>query len=343
MLRLCFFCILFLCILSSCHKKTEEKKSYPPRPVKMAQVEALGIIQKQFVGEVQSTEFSILAFKVSGTIDRLNISEGQKVKKGQLLATIDPTDYRLQYETAETNYQTAKAIYGRTERLHSSNATALQNLEITQADYIRANSAMDIAKLTLEYTRLLAPFSGIIEKKYAENYEEIVVGQPIAKLINPDSIEVAFTLPETSVQLLHLPKTIYVEFDSQKGKLFTSDIKESIYASNGYGIPITLRITDKAFSPYRQNVFPGFSCKIIFQLDNDISNSFIIPASALFTEDGIDYVWLIDPSTRIAHRQKVDVFRYKDRILVKSGLNKDDYIVTAGVHALHEGQQVSIL
>lgn len=88
-----------------------------------------------------------------------------------------------------------------------------------------------------------------------------MVGQSIAKLVNPDNIEISFVLPETSIELLKMPKTIYVEFDSQKGKLFTSDIKEYIYSSNGFGIPITLKITDKEFMAYRDNVFPGFSAK----------------------------------------------------------------------------------
>lgn len=75
-------------------------------------------------------------------------------------------------------------------------------------------------------------------------------------------------LPETSIQLLDIPKKIYVEFDSQKGKLFTTEVKEYIYSSNGSGIPVTLLITDKQFAPYRQNVFPGFSCKVIVEVDN---------------------------------------------------------------------------
>ena len=87
-------------------------------------------------------------------------------------------------------------------------------------------------------------------------------------------------LPETSIQLLDIPKKIYVEFDSQKGKLFTTEVKEYIYSSNGSGIPVTLLITDKQFAPYRQNVFPGFSCKVIVEVDNMISDKFVLPASA---------------------------------------------------------------
>ena len=226
-----FFSILFLFFFSACQPQKESSAPLKPRPVRVAQVKALGTIDRQYTGVVEATEFSVLAFKVSGTLTELNVEEGQKVKQGHLIASIDPYDYQQQYNAAASNYNAAKSIYERNERLLKANATATQNVEIAQADYIRAGSAVDIARSTLDYTRLIAPFDGIIVKKYVANHEEVMVGQSIAKLVNPDNIEISFVLPETSIELLKMPKTIYVEFDSQKGKLFTSDIKEYIYSS----------------------------------------------------------------------------------------------------------------
>ena len=92
-----------------------------------------------------------------------------------------------------------------------------------------------MARRTLDYTVLTAPFDGFIEQRFVENHEEILTGQSIVRLIDPKDIEVNFMLPETSIQLLDIPKKIYVEFDSQKGKLFTTEVKEYIYSSNGSG------------------------------------------------------------------------------------------------------------
>ena len=77
-----------------------------------------------------------------------------------------------------------------------------------------------MARRTLDYTVLTAPFDGFIEQRFVENHEEILTGQSIVRLIDPKDIEVNFMLPETSIQLLDIPKKIYVEFDSQKGKTF---------------------------------------------------------------------------------------------------------------------------
>ncbi len=338
-----FFSILFLFFFSACQPQKESSAPLKPRPVRVAQVKALGTIDRQYTGVVEATEFSVLAFKVSGTLTELNVEEGQKVKQGHLIASIDPYDYQQQYNAAASNYNAAKSIYERNERLLKANATATQNVEIAQADYIRAGSAVDIARSTLDYTRLIAPFDGIIVKKYVANHEEVMVGQSIAKLVNPDNIEISFVLPETSIELLKMPKTIYVEFDSQKGKLFTSDIKEYIYSSNGFGIPITLKITDKGFMAYRDNVFPGFSCKITFRIQNTVLDNFIIPASALFREGEQEFVWIVDPHSSTVKKQAVTTIRFEQEALAKTGLHSDNIIVTAGVQALKDNQKVTIL
>ena len=87
-----------------------------------------------------------------------------------------------------------------------------------------------MARRTLDYTVLTAPFDGFIEQRFVENHEEILTGQSVVRLVDPKDIEVNFMLPETSIQLLDIPKKIYVEFDSQQGKLFTTEVKEYIYS-----------------------------------------------------------------------------------------------------------------
>lgn len=324
----------------ACQKKEAVLSNQPPRPVKVVQVKKLELITRQYTGVVEAQEFSTLAFKVPGTLKELNFNTGQQVRKGEVIARIKPFDYNQQYQAAEANYQLAKSIYERNKRLFASNAVSRQNLEIAEADYVRSGSALNIAERTLGYTTLTAPFNGFIEQRYVENYEEVMAGQAIVRLVNPDHIEVHFTLPETNITLLNFPQKIFIEFDSRKGKLFASDIKEYVYSSDGGGIPVTLNITDQAFLAYRPYVFPGFSCKVIFEIDSMISDKFLIPNSALFQEKNKYYVWIIHPETSSAHKQQVDVSFYNDQAFVSKGLSKDDRIVIAGISALHEGQRV---
>ncbi|MDE6452525.1 MAG: efflux RND transporter periplasmic adaptor subunit [Odoribacter sp.] len=344
MYRIAGYIILILLPLVSCRKKEADASiSTPPRPVKVIKAEALGNINRRYTGIVQATEFSVLAFKLPGTLKEMNVQTGQKVRKGQVIARIKPFDYRLQYETAQANYRTAQSIYERNKNLLAANATAVQNLEIAEADYVQAASALQISHRTLEYTTLKAPFNGFVEEKYVDNFEEVQAGQAIVRLVNPQDIEVHFILPETGILLLHIPHKIFVEFDSQKGKLFSADIKEQIYASNGSGIPIIVKITDEQFAPYRKNVFPGFSCKVTWEIDNTIADKFIIPATALQTNNGKEYVWMVDAGNSVARRQEIQTSRLDGHIVVESGLESHDLIVTAGLSSLREGQIVSTI
>lgn len=330
-------------MLENCAGKKQAETLQLHRPVKVIRAESLGSLARQYTGVVEATKFSILAFKIPGTLTELRVQEGQSVRQGESIARINPYDYELQYQTAQANYKAAASIYRRTRRLFEADALALQDLEIAEADYIRAKSALDIAKRTLDYTDLKAPFNGFIEKRYADNFEEIRTGQPIVRLVNPDQIEIRFILPETNVQLLELPKKLHVLFDSWKRKWFAAEIKEYVYSSDGTGIPVTLRLTDQAFAPYRHQVFPGFSCKIIWEIDNTISDKFVIPASALLQEGRHCYVWIVDPQTLTIHKQAVSVLAHKTQALVLHGLNPRDLIVTAGTTSVREGQQVSIM
>jgi len=334
---------LMFSLLFSCGEKRQKTATIPsPRPVRVVKARELGSIARQYTGVVKATNFSVLAFKISGTINKMEIVVGEKIKKGQIIAQIDSKDYQLQYETAQTNYKTSKSIYERNKRLIAANAVSLQNLEIADADYIRATSTLNIAKRTLEYATLSAPFNGFIEEKYVNEFEEIQAGRAIVRLVNPEEVEVHFLLPESNIQLLQFPKKIYVEFDSQKGTLFTAEIKEHIYASDGFGIPITLVITDEQFEPYRKNVYPGFSCKVTWEVDDNISNQFMIPASALQIKEGKEYIWLVDPSTHTVYSHEVKTNRLAGYIFVTSGLEKHNLIITAGIPSLSEGQKVEI-
>lgn len=334
---------LLTSLLFSCREKQQVRKDSLPRPVRVARVEALGTITRQYTGVVAPREFSTLAFKIPGTLTELRIRSGQQVKKGDVIARIKPYDYQLQYESARSNYTTAKSIYERNQRLFASNAVARQDLEIAEADYIRARAALHIAGLTLDYTTLTAPFDGFIEQRFADNFEEVGAGQAIARLVNPEGIEIHFSLPETNIQLLQIPGKISVGFDAQKGKLFTSEIKEYIYSSKGLGIPISLIISDEQFAPYRKNIFPGFSCKVFWEIGNTIADQFIIPSSALLQEGGQEFAWVVDPNDMTLHQRPVKAIHFDDQALIQEGITKDDLIVIAGVNSVRKGQKVKIM
>lgn len=318
------------------------------RPVRVVKVETLGTMQKIYTGVVEAEEYSKLAFKLSGPLVEMNVDAGQKVKKGAVIAAVDPLDYNLQFEANKAAYITAKSQMERNKKLLSMQAISKQDYEIAEANYIKAKSAYETSQNTLYDTKLRAPFDGFVEEKYVENYQKVQPGEPIIKLVNPDKLEVSFILPETNVRLTREKMQVAVEFDTYKGKWFKARIKEFVDASpDGSGIPVRLAIADSSFNRDRYNIYPGFSCKVVLNIDNSSGEGYSVPLSAIFKDlkTNETSVWLYDPADETVRRRKVVTEQLfgADNVQITSGLDADDIIVVAGVNYVTAGQKVAVV
>lgn len=318
------------------------------RPVRIVKVESLGAMQKMYTGVVGAEEYSKLAFKVSGPLVEMNVDAGQKVKKGMVIAAVDPLDYNLQYEANKAAYITAQSQLERNKKLLAMQAISKQDYEIAEANYVKAKSAYETSANTLADTKLRAPFDGFVEQKYVENYQKVQPGESIIKLVNPDKLEVSFILPEINVRLTREAMQVAVEFDTYKGKWFKAKVKEFVDASpDGSGIPVRLAIVDTAFRQDIYNIYPGFSCKVKLSIENTTGDGYTVPLSAVFKDLKSDEtsVWLYDGSAGTVKRQKVvtDQLFGSNEVQVISGLKADDVIVVAGVNYITEGQKVAVV
>lgn len=345
--RLLFIASLLL--LASCWR-SESPQSFV-RPVKIAEAISLDNYGKDFVGVVSAEQYTNLAFQVGGLIKRMYVNEGSTVKKGQILAQLDTQDYIVQLEADKAQYQSAKSILERNERLLSRQAISTQDVEIARANFQKAKSAYEYSQNQLEYTNLRAPFSGSIETKFVEDFQKIAAGEKVVKLINPSVLDVSFTLPETNINITMVQAQYSVEFENLKGKSFSAKIKEVVDASvGGMGIPVTLTITDPEFNPAKQNIKAGFACKVKVLIENRPSlKGFIkVPVSAIFAENTLDstkYVWILDPSTNIVTKREVKTsgLMGNSDVIVSKGLVGGEKVVTAGVYQLVDNQKVTVL
>ena len=123
----------------------ERGRCHADRPVKTATASSQSVIRKDFSGIVEAVEYVKLAFRVSGQVINLPVVEGQRVKKGQLIASIDPRDISLQYAADKAAYETAAAQVERNKRLLGRQAISVQEYEISVANYQKAKSAYELS------------------------------------------------------------------------------------------------------------------------------------------------------------------------------------------------------
>lgn len=337
--------VVLLAILASCKQPAVQEQF--PRPVKVTDVTALSVVEKSFSGVVTPDQFSDLAFKMSGPLISLSVDAGQKVRAGQVIAEIDPLDYKWEYEAKQASYQTAQAQLQRAEKLLSKQAISRQEYESTQAAYSNAKAAYEYAQNTYEQTRLRAPFDGFIQKKYVENYQKVQAGQAIVNLINPNKLLIQFTMPENNVIYLTDPHKLYVEFDTYKGIWFKTRIKEYVEASpDGTGVPVWLYIDDPAFNLDKYKVAVGFSCRVILKAENEqLLATSLIPLSAVVAQDGSDEKGVfVVKGDRVEYRAiREEGLIGKDGVIVSEGVSPGEKVVVAGATRLVNGQQVKIL
>lgn len=336
-------------LLAACGSKKSNNENFV-RPVKTATVESRSEIRKDFSGIVEAVEYVKLAFRVSGQIINLPVIEGQRVKKGELIAAIDPRDIALQYAADKAAYETAAAQVERNKRLLGRQAISVQEYEISLANYQKAKSAFELSSNNMRDTRLTAPFEGSIEKRLVENYQRVNSGEGIVQLVNTKNLRVKFTIPDAYLPLLRARAQHFrVEFDTYKGRIFNAKLEEFLdISTDGTGIPVTITIDDPAFDRALYEVKPGFTCSIRFSADvgpmtqDDMT---VVPLSAVFGESNgkQTYVWVINDNK--VSRREIKVFSPTGdaQAFVSEGLKPGEKIIIAGVHQLVEGETVKEL
>ena len=185
---------ILVVLLASCSQRTQITDSKPTVKIDTV-LSAGGQTALQFPGRVKAAQDISLSFRVSGTILRMYVNDGTYVRKGQLLAELDPADYQIQLDAAEAEYQSVKAEAERVMALYKENVTTPDANDKAMYGLKQITAKYNHAKDQLEYTRLYAPFSGYVQKRLFDSHETIAAGMPVVSIISEGTPEVEINLP----------------------------------------------------------------------------------------------------------------------------------------------------
>lgn len=342
--------LLALGLLTGCEEKKEQPKII--RPVKtMTLGQPQTTITRYFPGKVSASKEADISFQVTGNVIKLPILEGQKVKKGDLIAELDPEKYQQAVNATKAEYIRAEADYGRAKKIVEQGYITRAEFDKKKSEYLNAKAKYQTAQRDLNDTKLYAPFDGIIARKYIENYEYVAFKQPIAHLQNINNLDIEIDVPENVILTLQktgkdkLPTPV-VQFETLPDKSFPVTIKEYSLKAN----PDTRTFNMVFTMPHPQtvNILPGMTATIKAQLPDTKANGkgfFAVPSSAVFVDaNKVSYVWLVDTNTMQVHKHQVTVSTMENgSIKITSGLKSGDVLVTAGVHYLQENEKVNFL
>ncbi|KPC24740.1 RND family efflux transporter MFP subunit [Pseudomonas syringae pv. cilantro] len=338
-------------LLSGCGK--DEAPPEPIRPVVFveAQPESMQDFGR-FAGNIQARYQSVLGFRVAGRIARRNVDVGSEVKKGDLLATLDPTDQQNNVRgrqgdlaNVEARWINAQANARRQQELFDRGVGAQAQLDIAQTDLKTARSSLEQAKAAeqqardqLGYSELRSDHDAVVTEWKVEAGQVVTAGQEVVTLARPDIKEAVIDMPAVLAE--QLPDDVVFTVASQLDPHVntTAIIREiepqADRTTRTRRARLSLTDTPPAFR---------LGTSISVTLSSSITPRMRLPINALQDVDGKRRIWVIDSQSQTVNPREVNIIsRDSDSFVLADGVKAGEKVVSAGVNSLKPGQKVKV-
>jgi RND family efflux transporter MFP subunit len=284
--------------------------------------------------------------EVSGYLTGIYFKDGQHVTKGMKLYAIDQQQYKASYDAAKANLEKAQEDYNSYNYLAQNNAVATQTLEHAKADLMAAKSNLSEVETNLRNSIIKAPFDGTIGISQVKLGSAITVGQTLMNTISSDNpIAVDLQIDQTQIERFN---SLLHKKSSTKDSTFTLVLPDqTIYKYPGHLLlldravdPETGTITARLEFPNdNDDLRPGMTCDVRV-LSNE-GKAILIPYKAVVEQMGEYFVYVI-VGKKVSQR-RIDIGRsIGDMVIVKTGLNDGEEIVTQGVQKLRDNSPITL-
>ena len=283
-----------------------------------------------------------LSFKTGGLIELIEVEEGDEVKAGKILATLDLEEINAQQKRADSNYKNAAADLERFNKLYEE---ALVSLQIKQDAQLAADSAaaeLQIANFNKKLSVIRAPAEGRILKRFVESSELIQPGQPVFLLASSKQGSVVRVgLIDQDIVKVGVGDPAEISLDAYPGREFNGVVSEVALStdSNTGTFEVEILIDDQGFA-----LRSGLIARVeITPVSGDLQ--YFIPIESVFKADnGLARVFVLDDSTRKVNEVSVEIVKFLiDEVAVRGSLKASDKVIKLGAPYLTDGSVVSVV
>ncbi len=335
MLRRMPLAVLVTLVLSGCGKELPPVPEPESRPAKLFTV-SVGehSFTRTFPAVSEAGDRAVLAFRVPGLMQTIDVREGQKVKKGEVLATLNPDEYTLLMQAAQAEFQLVNVQYERMKKLRKDKVVSEQDFDQAQANYNSARASLSQAKANVSYTSLVAPYDGTISLIPAENHEYIAAKEGVMNIQTDQLLKVIFQLPDYLLRRASRDQkvTATMKFDAFPDATFDVEFleidTEADPSTSAYKVTMIME------RPTDIGILPGMSGTLTAVIPKGNASS--IPKSALLQEESGNFVWRVNDDS-LAEKVEVEL---NDSNEVLDGLEDGDRIVINGVNNIEAGMKL---
>ncbi|MEP1208753.1 MAG: efflux RND transporter periplasmic adaptor subunit [Rhizobiaceae bacterium] len=355
-------------LLTSCQGEEESTQNQEPavRGLKTVLVEAQeSTTIRRFPSVLQPAEVTTLSFETGGKLGAVDLKVGQVVKKGQLLASLDPTSLEIQVdssqaavEQAEATAKNALANLERQKELFEKQVTTRSKLDEAQtsantsaASLQQARKQLESSKENLTKAELRSTIDGIVNSVLVESFSVVSTGTPVATLYRTDGFEISFSVSYDVVQRLAVGKQVLVRLaDNPAIALagFVSELGSKADTVSSFPLVVELSETHPALKA-------GMAVEVTIEFAVPNGKGFLLPLTVLPLFGNIDKdvgpnkpsqtdVFVYDPDSQTAKKRTITIGGVREnQIIIVEGLKAGERVASAGVSFLRDGQKVKLL
>lgn len=284
-------------------------------------------------GTVVAVETASVASRLMGQILAIDVVEGQAVKAGQRLFTVDPADVRAQAAQAEAALADAKANYERFANLYKEEAVSRQQMEKMKLAYDQARASAESARNQLRYAVVTSPISGVVTQKLANAGSLAVPGQPVVVVENPARLQIQTQVGESLLNAIRPGSSVPVEIAGRAG-LIEGRVAQVSPAADPVSRTFLVKL-DLAGEGLRSGQFG----RVLFRTGE--RQAVLVPKAALIERAGIPGVFVVDAQGIARFRMVRSGAEHDGQIEIQAGLKAGERVVVQGAEGLETGNRVA--
>jgi RND family efflux transporter MFP subunit len=327
--------LLAVFLLAGCGSKHESEKS-PDLPTAKVRVQIIEdksrTVTEEVVGTVRAKLRATLEARVSGRIEQLPVVPGDKVHKGQLVVRLDAREIAARLEQAEASLEQAERDWKRASALFEQQSVTRADYDAAQARQRAAKGAAAEARAMMGYVEILAPFDGVVTRKWVDVGDLAAPGKPLADIDDPSNLQMEAEVPEALASRIKRDSRLGVRVDAVSGE-FMGIVSEIAPAAD----PLSRTFRMKLDLPQTEGLMPGQFARLAVPIGED--KSMRVPVAAVVQRGQLEIVFSVTNQRARLHLVRAGK-RVGDEVEILSGLDAGHAVVVSGADQLTDGQPV---
>ena len=328
--------IAAVAVVPGCGLRKDRTAGREPVPVKVVVVESrpsAGV--KSYVGTVRPSKSAVISCRYSGTLSELNVSEGDFVRKGDVVAVVESQTVKSTWEMAHASLRQAEDGYSRLMQVYGKGGVADVKMVEVETQLSKARASAAAADKALEDCRIKAPFDGVAGDVSAEQGVEVSAMAPLVRLLDISSVEVEISVPESEIAGMSINDRAVVSVPALGEIRFPAVLDSKGVSASPVSHTYACSMAPEAKVP---GLMPGMVCKVTFE---DESHALCVPASVIRSDSDGRYVWVVENGKVEKRHISSGGFSGKD-VVVTSGLAEGDAVICEGIQKVSSGMYVTV-